>query len=189
MLNAALQTAAPYLPFAKPFQDGFAARATLLHPEGRGRIRLASDDPRQAPRIHTSLLTTQREIDTFRNGIALIRDIFAQAPMRDFTGKELAPGFDVASDADFERYIRSQAICVHHPVGTCKMGADCDPDAVVDGELHVRGVRSLRVVAASVMPSIVGGNTHAAVTMIAEKASDIIMGREPGVRRSAAAGQ
>ena len=102
-----------------------------------------------------------------------------QAPLRPFAAAEIAPGPDGWSDAALDAHIRATAITVHHPLGTCRMGAESDEMAVVDGTLRVRGVDALRVVDASVMPDLVGGNINAAVIMIAEKAADLIRGRAP----------
>ena len=96
-----------------------------------------------------------------------------------FAAGEVAPGPDCRSDAEIDAHIRATAITVHHPLGTCKMGRASDPDAVVDPELRVLGVDALRVVDASVMPDLVGGNINAPVIMIAEKAADLIRSRTP----------
>ena len=99
--------------------------------------------------------------------------------MAPFAAAEIAPGPDCRSDAEIDAHIRATAITVHHPLGTCKMGRPADPAAVVDPELKVLGVEGLRVVDASVMPDLVGGNINAVVIMIAEKAADLIRGRPP----------
>jgi choline dehydrogenase-like flavoprotein len=116
---------------------------------------------------------------TLRAGVQLARDIGRQSPLAPFVASEIGPGPGCRSDAEVDAYIRATAITVHHPLGTCKMGTDKDPNAVVDGECKVRGVDGLRVVDASVMPDLVGGNINAPVIMIAEKAADLIRGREP----------
>jgi choline dehydrogenase-like flavoprotein len=107
----------------------------------------------------------------------MVRAIAAQPAMREFIDREIAPGSD--ADADIDALIHATAITVHHPAGTCKMGPAADPLAVVDSALRVRGVDDLRVVDASVMPDLVGGNINAPVIMIAEKAADLIRGRTP----------
>ena len=109
----------------------------------------------------------------------LARDVAQQTPLRVFIAGEIAPGTDKTSDQDIDAHIRATGISVHHPLGTCKMGAEGDAEAVVDGELRVLGVERLRVVDASVMPDLVGGNINAPVIMIAEKAADLIRGRQP----------
>jgi choline dehydrogenase/4-pyridoxate dehydrogenase len=178
LFNAAPMTAHPYLaPFRRSYADGFACRAVLLRPESRGELRLASGDPAAAPRIRQNFLSTEKDRKTLRDGVRMVRAIAAQPAMRPFIAKEIAPGSD--ADADIDALIRATGITVHHPVGTCRMGAASDPLAVVDSSLRVRGVDDLRVVDASVMPDLVGGNINAPVIMIAEKAADLIRGRTP----------
>jgi choline dehydrogenase/4-pyridoxate dehydrogenase len=167
-----------YVPGIKPaFADGFLSRAVLLRPESRGRLALASADPRQPILIHQNFLATERDRATLRAGVRLVREIGRQAALKPFIAAEIAPGPDVVSDADLDAYIRRTAATAHHPLGTCKMGADNDAMAVVDGALRVRGTDGLRVADAAVMPDLVGGNINAAVVMIAEKAADLIRGR------------
>jgi len=111
-----------------------------------------------------------------RSGVRLDREVAAQPSMQSFIAKEIAPGLDKASDSDIDGHIRNTSITVHHPLGTCKMGAASDKTAVVDTELRVHGTEALRVVDASVMPDLVSGNINAAVMMIAERASQLIRG-------------
>jgi 4-pyridoxate dehydrogenase len=178
LFNAAPMTAHPYFaPFRRAYADGFACRAVLLRPESRGELRLASADPAAAPRIRQNFLATETDRKTLRDGVRMVRAIAAQPAMREFIDKEIAPGSD--ADTDIDALIRATGITVHHPAGTCKMGPATDPLAVVDAALRVRGVDDLRVVDASVMPDLVGGNINAPVIMIAEKAADLIRGRTP----------
>jgi choline dehydrogenase/4-pyridoxate dehydrogenase len=180
LFNAAPLTAKPYFaPFVAPYADSFACRAALLRPESRGELTLASADPRVAPRIRQNFLATQKDWETMRRGVRLVREIGRQKSLAPFAGAEISPGPDCRSDAEIDAHIRATGITVHHPLGTCKMGPPSDPMAVVDGELRVRGVEGLRVVDASVMPDLVGGNINAPVIMIAEKAADLIRGRAP----------
>ena len=109
----------------------------------------------------------------------MVREVANQAPLRPFIAAEIAPGTGKDSDPDINAHIRATGISVHHPLGTCKMGRESDPMAVVDGDLRVFGIDGLRVVDASVMPDLVGGNINAPVIMIAEKAADLLRGREP----------
>ena len=172
--------AGPYLPPFKPgFADGFALRAVVLRPESRGSIKLASADPAAAPRIHQNLLATEQDWRRMKAAVRLFRDIATRPPMQRFVKAELMPGPQATSDAVIEEHARKTAITVHHPAGTCRMGAAQDEMAVVDSELRVRGAEGLRVVDASVFPDLVGGNINAAVVMIAEKAADLIRGRAP----------
>ncbi len=109
----------------------------------------------------------------------MARDLLRTPPLEPFLGREIAPGSHVRSDAELDSFIRATADTVYHPLGTCRMGPANDGMAVVDPELRVRGVDGLRVVDASVMPDLVGGNINAPVIMIAEKAADMIRGRPP----------
>jgi choline dehydrogenase/4-pyridoxate dehydrogenase len=180
LFRAAPGGAGPYLPPFKPaFADGFSLRAVMLRPESRGAITLASADPRAPVKIRQNFLATDNDRRTIRDGLKLVRRICATPPLSNFATRELAPGPDIESDRDLDAYIRATAATAHHPLGTCKMGPAGDPMAVVDQELRVRGIAGLRVVDASVMPDMVGGNINAPVIMIAEKAADLIRGREP----------
>ena len=182
LFAAAPQAATPYLaPFSRPYADSFGCRAVVLRPESRGRLDLVSADPRQAVRIRQNFLATDKDWAILRAGLRIVREIASQAPLRPFIAGEIAPGPGKTSDAEIDAHIRATGISVHHPLGTCKMGIAADDMAVVDGELRVHGIDRLRVVDASVMPDLVGGNINAPVIMIAEKAADLIRGREPPI--------
>ena len=176
----ATTTASPWLPpFKKAFADSFSVRAMPMHPSSRGEVKLGSAEPGDPVRIHQNFLSTDDEWQVMRRGLRMIRDLVASPALKDFAGDELAPGAAAQSDADLDAHVRKTMTTVHHPVGTCKMGADSDTAAVVDGSLRVRGTRNLRVVDASVMPDLIGGATNAPVIMIAEKAADMIRDRTP----------
>jgi 4-pyridoxate dehydrogenase len=180
--------AGPWFPgIKKPWRDAFICRPILLRPASRGRITLRSADPRERVVIDQNFLAVDSDLKTLREGLKLLREVAAQKTLEPFCGRELRPGKDVRSDAELETYIRSAPATAHHPCGTCRMGSD--DDAVVDGELRLRGVDALRIVDASVMPDLVGGNINAAVIMIAEKAADLITGRTllPAAQASAMA--
>ncbi len=180
IFNAAPMTAHPYFrPFRRPYVDGFACRVALLRPESRGGLELVSADPRQAVRIRQNFLATDNDWKTLRTGLRMVREVCRQAPMLPFIAREVAPGEGATADADVDAHIRMNSITVHHPLGTCKMGRAADPLAVVDPELRVFGIEGLRVVDGSVMPDLVGANINAPIIMIAEKAADLIRGREP----------
>jgi choline dehydrogenase/4-pyridoxate dehydrogenase len=180
LFRAVATRAAPYLPPFRPaYEDGFSLRAVLLRPESRGAITLASADPRAKVRITQNFLSTENDRRTVRDGLKLIRRMARTAPLSDFVARELIHGDTVESDDALDAYIRATAATAHHPLGTCKMGVDSDAMAVVDPALRVRGLVGLRVVDASVMPDLVGGNINAPVIMIAEKAADLVRGRAP----------
>jgi choline dehydrogenase-like flavoprotein len=170
--------AEPYLPpFSKAFADSFACRIVLLRPGSRGSNALGSADPLAHPRIHQRLLSTAADWATLRHGIGVFRELAHRPELKPYVAREIAPGADVLSDAQIEAYTRQTAVTAHHPAGTCKMGVDSDPMAVVDDRLRVRGVDGLRVVDASVFPDLIGGNINAPTIMIAERAADLIRER------------
>jgi choline dehydrogenase len=161
--------------FPLPLGHGFAASAVNLYPLSRGRVSLQSADPRAAPLIDPALFQEPGDLQPVLAGLRLARELFGSSAFARYRAQEVAPGANVSTDAELVRYIRATASTVHHPVGTCRMGQD--ESAVVDARLRVRGVAGLRVVDASIFPSIVGGNTNAPVVMVAEKAADMILGR------------
>jgi 4-pyridoxate dehydrogenase len=175
LFNAGSMAAKPYLPpFLPAFPDTFGCRAALLRPKSRGRVELASADPRAPLRIFQNFLAVEEDLKTLRAGLRMVREVGRQSPLAPFVASELTP---LNSDAEIDAHIRATGITVHHPAGTCRMGVD--EQAVADAELRVRGVEALRVVDASVFPDLVGGNINAPVIMIAEKAADMIRGRSP----------
>src|SRR5262249_1120648 len=149
-----------------PF-PGFIASVCQLRPESRGFVRLKSADPRQAPAIQPRYLSSPSDRDTIVAGLKLLRRIMGQPPIRRYIAEERAPGPQVTSDQDLLAFARASGTTVFHPTSTCRMGSDAN--AVVDERLRVHGVGNLRVVDASIMPTVVSGNTNAAVIMIAEK--------------------
>jgi choline dehydrogenase/4-pyridoxate dehydrogenase len=174
LLAGAPLTARPYCkPFRQPYQDGFGGRIIMLHPESRGELALASADPAAPIRIKQNFMSTDREWQTLRAGVHLMREVMGKRQIAAMAARELGP----KSDAEIDDHIRETAITLHHPLGTCKMGRETDETAVVDQHLRVRGVERLRVIDASVMPDLISGNINAPVIMIAEKASDMIRGR------------
>ena len=173
-IAAPLDATAHLAPFFAPAPDGFGCRVVLLRPESRGQVTLKSADPLAPPRIEERMLSTQKDRETLRRGIALWREVASAPALRSFLATEIKPGRSIVSDVELDSFLRNEAVTTHHPIGTCKMGVDGDPLAVVDAALRVRGVQNLRVVDASVMPDLVGGNINATVIMIAERAADII---------------
>ena len=175
LLAAGPMTAAPYLePFRSPYADGFAVRVVLLRPESRGQIKLGSKDPRASAKIYQNFLSHDHEWKTLRAGLRIVGDLTSQPSLNAFIKSSAYKPLTSRSDADLDDHIRKTAITVHHPLGTCKMGLAGDPTAVVDQEMRVHGTEGLRVVDASVMPDLIGGNINATVIMMAEKVSDVL---------------
>jgi choline dehydrogenase len=158
---------------------GFQAHVGPMRPTSSGRIRLRSADPKEPPSILFNYMATEGDREEMRAGVRLTREILSQGAFDPYRGPELSPGPEVRSDAEIDAFVRREAESAYHPSCTCKMGPESDPTAVVDAECRVYGVKGLRVVDASIMPSIVSGNLNAPVIMLAEKASDMIRGREP----------
>jgi len=150
-----------------------------LRPESRGRVGLASADPFADPAIFANYLSTEEDRRALREGTKMVRALAGEPALKAICGREEEPGAGVASDADIDAWIRRAAETIYHPVGTCRMGRAGDPLAVVDSALRVQALSGLRVIDASVMPTLVGGNTNAPTMMIAEKAADMILGRAP----------
>lgn len=156
---------------------GFTVHACQLRPESRGEVRLRSADPREAPLIQPNYLASDVDKAVMRETVRITRNVLRQPAMAPYLGEELEPGPAGQSDADIDAWVRRNAETIYHPVGTAKMGLASDPAAVVDEQCRVLGVQGLRVVDASVMPTLVGGNTNAPTIMIAEKISDAIRGK------------
>lgn len=153
--------------FQEVKKDGFTVHACQLRPESRGEIGLHSADPHMHPRIDPNYLDSGEDKRVMRESVKMMREICAQAALSSLRGPELIPGNDVVSDADIDRHIRTCAETIYHPVGTVRMGVD--DDSPLDGALKMRGMEGLRVIDASVIPTLIGGNTNAPVIMIAEK--------------------
>jgi choline dehydrogenase-like flavoprotein len=156
----------------KAYLDGYGIRPTLLHPDSRGEVSLASADPLVPMRIKYNFFTAPNDLPTLREGVKRARDVAHRSPMDPFRGEELAPGPKVKTDDEIDAWIRRVSITAHHPCGTCAMGTG--PDTVLDSEMRVRGIEALRVVDASAMPDLVSAHINACVIMMAEKASDAI---------------
>ncbi len=156
----------------RPAGHGFAFWPALLWPESRGSLMLRSPDPLAPPLIQPNYLASAADMAVLVQGVAIARRLAHTQAFVPFLGDEIQPGPAVQSEADVRVYIRSYASTVYHPVGTCKMGVD--PFAVVDPQLRVYGVEGLRVADASIMPSIVNGNTNAPTIMIGEKLAELV---------------
>jgi choline dehydrogenase len=153
--------------------DGITLHACCLRPQSRGEIRLASSDPLAPPIMDPNYLAAGYDLKILVDGLRKGREILAAPAFKPWLEEERIPGAAVQSDAELEDFIRATAETEYHPVGTCKMGSDAM--AVVDESLRVRGVERLRVIDASIMPTVVSGNTNAPVIMIAEKAADMML--------------
>ncbi len=143
-------------------------------PNNPGRLRLRSADPAAAPIIEHSLYASSDDLQTTVTAGRFIRKIFHSAAFKPYLLAERLPGPDVQSDTEWEEYLRRTSFLGYHPVSTCRMGRE--GDSVVTPELKVRGVDRLRVVDASIMPTLVSGNTNGAAMMIGERAADLILG-------------
>jgi choline dehydrogenase len=155
--------------------DGFTIHSCALHPESHGTVTLASRDPFAAPNIDPRYFSAPNDVRVLRDSVRMIRGIVAQHAFDGYRGAEIAPGADMQRDDEIDAWIKRTAETLYHPVGTVRMGADAN--APLDGQLRLRGVQGLRVIDASVMPTLIGGNTNAPTIMIAEKAADMIRGR------------
>ena len=153
--------------------SGFSASATQCRPLSRGTVQIRSTDPLALPRIVSNYLTHPHDAKVLVSGLKILRDIYNQPSFRDLvTGEEYLPGNAVRSDADLEQFARTKGGTVFHATGTCRMGGD--ERSVVDAQLRVRGVERLRVIDASVMPTMVSTNTNAAAIMIGEKGAALV---------------
>jgi choline dehydrogenase-like flavoprotein len=157
--------------------DCYTIAPTLLTPKARGWVKLASADPLAKPRILTNSLSDEEDVASLVEGVKLAQRIAASEPLRAKTVKPVLPDASVRTDDEIVEHLRERIELIYHPVGTCRMGTD--GDAVVDPELRVHGLSGLRVVDASVMPVIPGGNTNAPTIMVAERAADLVKGRVP----------
>jgi choline dehydrogenase-like flavoprotein len=146
----------------------------LVSPRSRGWMKLRSSDPTDKPRILTNSLAEQQDLDALVAGTLLTREIAAAQPLSEVVGRELFPGEGLSSREDLAEDIRRRLQLIYHPVGTCRAGSD--EQAVVDPQLRVRGTQGLRVIDASIMPLIPGGNTNAPTIMVAERGADLIRG-------------
>ncbi len=170
-LGVSSETFAPYP------GESFQIHCTAEESHARGQMVLQSADPAAAPVLQFNYLSDARDLERFRRGIALVRELVRAAPFAPFAGAELEPGDAVQTEAAMDDYIRQKTNTAYHISCTCRMGGADDPMAVVDPELRVRGIDGLRVADASVMPVVVTSNLNASVIMIAEKAADLAAGK------------
>jgi choline dehydrogenase-like flavoprotein len=157
----------------KTLGHGYSCHVCLLRPKSRGHVALHSPDPAAPPLIDPKFFEAGEDLDTMVKGFRLTKRILDAPALAPIRGKDIITQ-GVETDAQIRDVLRNRADSVYHPVGTCRMGVDAQ--AVVDPELRVRGVEGLRVIDASIMPTLVGGNTNAPTIMIGEKAADLIRG-------------
>jgi choline dehydrogenase len=152
--------------------SGFTASASQCRPLSRGSIEIVSADPLAQPRIDPNYFAEEHDRKVIVAGLRMLREIYRQPAFRELWDLEMVPGEAAASDAELLEFARSKGGTVFHPVGTCRMGEDAE--AVVDSQLRVHGIERLRVIDASVMPTMISANTNAAAIMIGEKGADLI---------------
>lgn len=157
--------------------DGFSVHVCQLRPESRGEIGLRSADPFDDPIIRYNAYSTETDRRALVDGVRIVRELADQPSLKAIRGPELRLGDRTTDDTAIDQWIRKTAETVFHPVGSCAMGSDRDPMAVLDAKLRVRGIEGLRVADASVMPRLIGGNTNAPTIMIGEKAAEMVLGR------------
>ena len=158
---------------------GFQVHVGPNKPKSRGRVRVVSNNIHDEPSILFNYLQHDQDREDWRQCIRLTREIINQPAMDPYRGDEIQPGTEIQSDESIDQWVRDNVESAYHPSCSCKMGANDDMLAVVDSECKVRGIAGLRVVDSSIMPTITNGNLNAPTIMIAEKASDIILGKTP----------
>ncbi|MEO1931828.1 MAG: choline dehydrogenase [Pseudohongiella sp.] len=158
---------------------GFQVHVGPNKPKSRGRVRIESADPAAPPSILFNYMQDDQDVEAWRQCIRLTREIMQQPAMDSYRGKEIQPGDDVSSDAEIDAWVKENVESAYHPAGTCKMGVAEDQFAVVDKNCCVHGLKNLRVVDASIFPTLPNGNINAPVIMAAEKMADVILGAAP----------
>jgi choline dehydrogenase-like flavoprotein len=156
---------------------GYGMTPLVLRPRSTGFVKLGSASPMGEPIIDPKFFSDEADLDLLLKGLRLSISILEDPAFSSYRGEEFAPGKSVRTDDELKSFIRSCCHTAYHPVGTCRMGNDTQ--SVVDATLRVHGMEALRVVDASIMPTIIGGNTNAPTIMIAEKAADMILGKAP----------
>lgn len=154
---------------------GVTINSLLLQPKSRGTVRLRSARPDDLPIVDPQIFADPADLETTMQSVRFAREMLSAAPLRNLISQEIFPGAGITSDEDIAAHCRATVKTGYHPVGTCRMGAESDPMAVLDSVLRVRGVEGLRVIDASMMPNIVSGNTNGAVLAVADKAADLIL--------------
>ena len=167
----------PWFPGIKrKYEDGYAIRCGIVHPKSRGEARLRSTNPTDPLVLDFRFLSNNDDLVSLREGLKVARDVAHQDALAPYRGLELTPGPDVKTDADLDEFIRNTVVTIEHPACTCPMGTG--PDCVLDPDLKVRGIEQLRVVDGSAMPDLTSAHINSTILMMAEKASDMILGKE-----------
>ena len=154
-------------------EPGITCTVNQNLPESKGSIHIKSKNPEEYPSIKYNFLSSQLDRDTLIAGVKLIRKLMQSSHMKEFCDNEIQPGYEASTDNDILEFIRNKAETLYHPSGTCKMGFD--QESVVDKNLKVHGIEGLRVADASIMPTLVSGNTNAVCMMIGERCADFIL--------------
>ena len=167
----------PWFPgIKKKYEDGYAIRCGIVHPKSRGEARLRSTDPKDPLVLDFRFLSHNDDLISLREGLKVAREVANQDAIAPYRGRELTPGPEVKTDADLDEFIRNTVLTIEHPACTCPMGTG--PDCVLDPDMKVRGIDRLRVVDGSAMPDLTSAHINSTILMMAEKASDMILGRE-----------
>ena len=167
----------PWFPgIRKKYEDGYAIRCGIVHPKSRGEARLRSTDPKDPLVLDFRFLSNNDDLISLREGLKVAREVANQDAIAPYRGRELTPGPEVQTDADLDEFIRNTLLTIEHPACTCPMGTG--PDCVLDPDMKVRGIDQLRVVDGSAMPDLTSAHINSTILMMAEKASDMILGRE-----------
>jgi choline dehydrogenase len=169
-----------------PNFKGITMNINVLRSESIGSIHIKSANPAEQPAIRFNFLSAQSDRDGLLAAMRKARELMATPPISDWTGKEIAPGAHLQTDAELLEWVRNHAETTYHPVGTCKMGPASDPRAVVDDQLRVHGIEGLRVADASIMPMLTSGNTNAPSIMIGEKCAAMVLAAAKQGARAAA---
>jgi len=178
LFRGAALDANPWFPgIKKKFDDGYAIRAGIVHPKSRGEVRLRSTNPMEPLVLDFRFLSNNDDLISLREGLKVARECASQDALKPFRGIENVPGPDIRTDAELEEFIRKTVVTIEHPACTCPMGTG--EESVLDPEMKVHGIHNLRVVDGSAMPDLTSAHINSTILMMAEKASDLILGRDP----------
>ncbi len=178
LFRGAALDANPWFPgIKKKFDDGYAIRAGIVHPKSRGEVRLRSTNPMEPLVLDFRFLSNNDDLISLREGLKVARECASQDALKPFRGIENVPGPDIRTDAELEEFIRKTVVTIEHPACTCPIGTG--EESVLDPEMKVHGIQNLRVVDGSAMPDLTSAHINSTILMMAEKASDLILGRDP----------